>query len=148
MKIFEFITNIFKPAADLIDAVHTSEEEKLQLKAALLEVQSGVISSVIEAETKRTEAQAAIIMAETKSESWLTRNWRPMVMVSLAASTLAYWFGLTPTDPSTGLSVIPISIIDRMFDLTTIGVGGYIGGRSLEKMAKEVATILKQKDET
>ena len=146
MSILNFIGQIFEPAAKLIDDLHTSGEEKLTLKAKLLEIQTGVITQSIELEKTAIEAKASIIITEAKSDSWLTRSWRPIVMLSLAASVLAYWFGLTPTDSSTGLSTIPLEIVNRMFSLVQIGVGGYIASRGAEKVIPKVIASLKEKE--
>jgi len=146
MSILSFIGQIFEPAAKLIDDLHTSAEEKLALKAKLLEIQAGVLSESLELEKTALEAKASIIIQEAKSDSWLTRSWRPLVMLSLAGSVLAYWFGFTPTDPSTGLSTIPIEIINRMYSLVQIGVGGYIASRGAEKVIPKVVAALKAKE--
>lgn len=148
MSILSFISKIFGPAAKLVDDLHTSGEEKLVLKAKLLEIQTGVLSEAMGLEKSLMESKTSIILAEAKSDGWLTRSWRPIVMLSLAGSALAYWFGLTPTDPSTGLSVIPLEIINRMFSLVQLGVGGYIAGRSAEKIVPSVIKALKSKEQT
>ncbi len=146
MSMLNFIGQIFEPAAKLIDELHTSGEEKLTLKAKLLEIQTGVITQSIELEKTAIEAKASIIITEAKSDSWLTKSWRPIVMLSLAASVLAYWFGLTPTDSSTGLSTIPLEIVNRMFSLVQLGVGGYIASRGAEKIVPKIVGALKEKE--
>ena len=146
MSMLNFIGQIFEPAAKLIDELHTSGEEKLTLKAKLLEIQTGVITQSIELEKTAIEAKASIIITEAKSDSWLTKSWRPIVMLSLAASVLAYWFGLTPTDLSTGLSTIPLEIVNRMFSLVQLGVGGYIASRGAEKIVPKIIGALKEKE--
>lgn len=146
MNVLSLIGQIFKPAAELIDEMHTSSDEKLSAKNKLMVIQASVVSEAVEYETELMKSKRDIIVAEAKSESWLTRNWRPLVMLSLTASILAYWFGITPTDPLTGLSVIPNSIIERMYSLVQIGVGGYIAGRSVEKTATGVIAALKAKE--
>lgn len=148
MNIFKLIGQIFKPAADLIDNLHTSEEEKLQQKAILLDLQTRFLQEGLAFEQEQMKLKTDIIMSETKSESWLTANWRPMAMVSLLASVLAYWFGLTPTDPLTGLSMIPATFVNRMFSLVQIGLGGYIAGRSGEKITKGIVEAFKNREET
>jgi hypothetical protein len=50
MGIWEFLTGLFKPAADIIDELHTSEEEKLSVKAKLLEIQTAVVNQIIDYE--------------------------------------------------------------------------------------------------
>jgi hypothetical protein len=148
MNIFKLIGQIFKPAAELIDNLHTSEKEKLQQKAVLLDLQTKFLQEGLQFEQEQMKLKASIITAETKSESWLTRNWRPMAMVALLSSVLAYWFGLTPTDPTTGLSTIPVAFVDRMFSLVQIGLGGYIVGRSGEKITRGIVTAFKNREET
>jgi len=146
LSILSFIGQIFEPAAKLVDDLHTSGEEKLALKAKLLEIQTGVITKSIELEKASLEARSSIIMAETQSDSWLTKSWRPILMLSLAASVLAYWFGLTPTDPATGLSTIPLELANRMFSLVQIGVGGYVASRGAEKIVPKIVEAMKAKE--
>ena len=146
MSLLNIIGDLFGPAAKLIDDLHTSGEEKLTLKAKLLEIQAGVITESIELEKSAISAKTAIIIQEAKSDSWLTKSWRPIVMLSLAASVLAYWFGLTPTDSSTGLSMIPLEIVNRMYSLVQLGVGDYIASRGAEKVIPKVIASLKEKE--
>jgi len=146
MSLLNLIGDLFAPAAKLIDDLHTSGEEKLTLKAKLLEIQAGVITESVALEKTAIEAKTAIIIQEAKSDSWLTRSWRPIVMLSLAGSVLAYWFGLTPIDSSTGLSTIPLEIVNRMYSLVEIGVGGYIASRGAEKIIPKVVAALKEKE--
>ena len=146
MSLLNFIGQIFEPAAKLVDDLHTSVEEKLVLKAKLLEIQAGVLTESLALEKTSLEARASIIITEAKSDSWLTKSWRPVVMLSLAASVLAYWFGLTPTDSSTGLSTIPLEIVNRMFSLVQLGVGGYIASRGAEKIVPKIVGALKEKE--
>ena len=40
MGLFDFIANIFKPAADIVDELHTSDEEKGRLRNELAKIQS------------------------------------------------------------------------------------------------------------
>ena len=147
MNVLNLIGQVFKPAAELIDSLHTSEDEKLSAKNQLMVIQAGVVSQAVEYETEQLKAKRDIIVAEAKSDSWLTRNWRPLVMVSFTASIMAYWFGLTPTDPTTGLSIIPNAIVERMYSLVQIGVGGYIASRGIEKSAVAIVGALKAKDQ-
>lgn len=77
-------------------------------------------------------AQSSIITAEATGESWLQRNWRPLVMLWFAMLVGAYWFGWTPdnlSEPS----------IAALFDIVQFGLTGYIAGRSAEKVAKTVS---------
>ena len=148
MNILNLIGQIFKPATDLIDDIHTSEDEKLKAKNGLMVIQAGVVGQAIEMETALINAKRDIIVAEAKSASWLTRNWRPLTMLTLVGCAVGYWFGLTPVDESTGLSLLPEAIVLSMFNLVKIGVGGYITSRGVEKIAPAVAVAFKKKEAT
>ena len=142
MSLASFVTGIFKPAADLIDNLHTSAEEKLTLKAQMLEVQTSFLSKALDLESKLVAAKASIILAEINSGSWLTRNWRPMVMTAMAASVMAFWFGWTPESER-----LTEPVILTMFGLVKIGIGGYIVSRGAEKIVPGVIKALKKRED-
>ena len=141
MNVLGLIGQIFKPAMEMIDNVHTSTEEKLIQKAQLLELQTNFLVQALDYEQEQLKAKASIIIAEAKSESWLARSWRPIVMLSFVVLIGAFWFGLTP-------ETVSQDSIDAMFLLVQIGLGGYVVGRSAEKTASAVTKALKKKDET
>lgn len=140
MNLFQLIGSIFKPATELIDNLHTSTEEKLIQKGAMLTTQVKLLEYALEYEQEQLKAKAEIIVAEAKSESWITRNWRPITMLSFVASILGYWFGLTP-------DTLPPESVDNMFTLIQIGLGGYVVGRSAEKIVPGLIESFKKKDE-
>ena len=148
MNVLNLIGQIFGPAADLIDNLHTSDEEKLTAKNGLMSIQASVVGQAVEMETTLINAKRDIIVAEAKSDSWLTRNMRPLVVSMFSLAVMAYWFGLTPTDPITGLSTIPLSIVQDMYMVVKIGLGGYITSRGVEKIAPAVAGAFKRKEKT
>ena len=82
MSVFSFISNIFKPAVDLVDDLHTSEEEKLTLEKELKKVENAFSSKVLEYESKLLKSQSNIIQSESTGRSWLQRNWRPITMLT------------------------------------------------------------------
>ena len=141
MNVLNLIGQIFKPATELIDNLHTSEEEKLQQKAVLLQLQTDFLIQGLQYEEEQMKQKAAIISAEAKSESWITRSWRPITMLAFVAATMAYWFGLTPDD-------LPPEAVESMFFLVQIGVGGYVTGRSLEKVVPAAVSAFKEKEKT
>lgn len=140
MNLLSFVGEIFKPAAELVDNMHTSTEEKLQMKAVMLEQQIGMLEYALDYEQKQLETRASIIEAEAKSDSWITRSWRPITMLSFVGAILAYWFGLTP-------DTIPPEAINDMFTLVQLGLGGYVVGRSAEKVAPGIIKAMKKKEE-
>lgn len=85
-----------------------------------------------------SKTQADVIKAEINGENWLQRNWRPVVAISFAFIILFYgllmpimvgWFGWPPIRVG---DVLLLEIIR----LVTLCLGGYIGGRTLEKIVE------------
>jgi hypothetical protein len=125
MSIFRLISTIFAPAAKLIDDLHTSDEEKLTLANKLTTIQNEMHSKVIDYETKILESKTAIITAEANGQSWLQRSWRPITMLT--------FLGLVVFD-SFGWLANPLA--PEAWTLLQIGLGGYVAGRSLEKVVE------------
>lgn len=132
MGILDFISSIFKPAADLIDNLTTTDEERLTIEKQKLEIQkemqqieATVRTKMIDYESQLQEAQAKIIQAEATSASWLTSNWRPITMLTFVALIVLRWLGLLPH--------ITESVETQLFEIIKFGLGGYVVGRSLEK---------------
>lgn len=138
MNLLSLIGDIFTPAVQLIDELHTSDEEKLSAKARLFALHAAASAKAQEYESELLQAKTTIITAEANSQSWLARNWRPMTMVAFVVAVMSYWFGLTPSD-------LPQDSVDEMFQLVKIGLGGYVVGRSGEKIATQVAEVYKAK---
>ena len=129
--ITQLISGIFKPAADLVDSLHTSEEERLDAKSRLLSVQAAVMDSAIDYESKALEAKAQIVNSEANSEHWITATWRPVVMLIFTGLVVARFLGFQ----AEGMSQTEY---DQLWTLIQIGIGGYIGTRSIEKIVKQV----------
>lgn len=79
---------------------------------------------------KELEAAAKIIVAEAQGESWLQRNWRPLLMVMFGA-IVANNYILVPIFNTPAADIPP-----DMWDLLKLGVGGYVVGRTVEKGLK------------
>lgn len=127
MNFVDLIAGIFKPAAELIDALHTSEEEKLKQQRRLLEIQAMVLDSSLEYEKEMMTSRAEIINSEAKSEHWITATWRPITMLTFLALAVG-----------DSLGWLPNPLRDEAWTLLQLGLGGYVVGRSAEKVIKEV----------
>lgn len=79
-------------------------------------------------ENEISKSQSSVITSETQG-SWLQRHWRPVTMLIFLLLTILNQFNLL---------AIPLS--EEVWGLFKIGIGGYIGGRTLEK----AITILKK----
>jgi hypothetical protein len=127
VKFLDLIAGIFKPAAELIDELHTSEEEKLKQQRRLLEIQAMVLDSSLQYEKEMMTSRAEIISSEAKSEHWITATWRPITMLTFLALAVG-----------DSLGWLPNPLRDEAWMLLQIGLGGYVVGRSAEKVIKEV----------
>ena len=89
------------------------------------------------------QAAASVILAESKSEHWITATWRPILMLTITA-IVGWNFLIAPLiELAVLLSTndqVPLSIPlpEQLLNLLMIGVGGYVVGRSGEKIAKNL----------
>ena len=84
------------------------------------------------------QAAADVVKTEAASSHWLAANWRPITMLIFVGLIVARWLGYTApgmTEPEY-LSV---------YDLIKIGLGGYVVGRSAEKIVPAVVEAMRKK---
>lgn len=86
--------------------------------------------------TEEMKAASKIILAEAQSGSWLTSSWRPALMWICIIVIFNNFILMPFINIIFGTSLI-LEIPDPMWNLLTIGVGGYIAGRSGEKIAQK-----------
>lgn len=86
----------------------------------------------VQLEQTRLEVRGQAVQAEASGESWLQRNWRPLMMIWFGGLIGGYWFGYTPENLSE-------DAILSLFGLIKLGLGGYVLGRSAEKITKEIS---------
>ena len=82
-------------------------------------------------------AQAGVVQTEAASPHWLGANWRPLLMLTFGALIVARWFGWAAPNLSEAEYL-------KLWDIVELGLGGYVIGRSVEKVAPEVAKALKR----
>ena len=109
----------------VIDNLHTSEEEKLE---AAQKVKELVSNYEVEMEKTITERWKV----DMNSDSWLSKNIRPMVLIFLVVATVLMIF--------IDAGVVQFEVKDTWVDLLQLVlitvIGAYFGGRSLEKVKK------------
>lgn len=133
MGLLSVISGLLKPVSELVDAVHTSKEEILEKKAKFLSIQGEILAKAAEYEGKLLESQSNIIMAETKGDGWLQKSWRPVVMLVFTAMVVSDGYGWL-TNP----------LSPKAWGLLQLGLGGYVIGRSAEKIVPKVLSVLKK----
>lgn len=124
-----FLTALIQPLFSIIDKVVTNKAEAEKIKLAL---QKDILTN----QASQFKAAANIIIAEASGESWLQRNWRPLLMLWFAGLIGAHWLGYTAPN-------ISEDVLNHLLDIVKIGIGGYVIGRSTEKIVKEAGQAIK-----
>ena len=83
-------------------------------------------------------AAASIIQAEAASSHWLAANWRPITMLVFLGLIVARWFGWAAPNLAEAEYI-------KLWSIVEFGLGGYVVGRSVEKIAPGIADALKRK---
>ena len=82
-------------------------------------------------------AQSDIVKTEAASSHWLAANWRPITMLTFVGLIVARWFGWA----APGLQEAEYL---KLWDIVNVGLGGYVVGRSVEKIAPALVGALKK----
>jgi hypothetical protein len=137
-KILQFFgTNVIGEIGKIIDNLFTSDEERTDAKNKIIQV-------LREKELELQKMQTDIIIAEAKG-NWLQRSWRPILMLSFGFIVIYTKF-ISQLAPQL---ITPV-LEPEFWSLLKLGIGGYVIGRSGEKIAAIVAnkiTIRKNKKE-
>lgn len=84
------------------------------------------------------QAAADVVKTEAQSEHWLTATWRPIVMLTLTGMIVARWMGYSAPGVSEAEAL-------KLWGIVEIGLGGYVIGRSAEKIAPMVAEAMRRR---
>ena len=117
--------DLVKGVGGVIDNLHTSAEEKLDAERKIKDMIMGYEAEMQKQVTERWKL-------DMNSDSWLSKNIRPLVLVFLVVATVLLIF--------IDAGVISFQVQDKWTDLLQLVlitvIGAYFGGRSLEKVKK------------
>ena len=116
---------LVKGVGGVIDNLHTSKEEKLEAERKIKEI---VANHEVEMEKNITSRWEA----DLKSDSWLSKNVRPLVLIFLIVCTMLLIF----IDAGALNFEVKSSWVDLLQLVLITVIGAYFGGRSLEKVKK------------
>ena len=116
---------LVKGVGGVIDNLHTSAEEKLEAERKIKELVANYQVEMEKNITSRWEA-------DLKSDSWLSKNVRPMVLIFLIVCTMLLIF----IDAGAIKFNVKDSYIDLLQMVLITVIGAYFGGRSFEKVKK------------
>ena len=116
---------LIKNVGGVIDNLHTSKEEKLEAEKKIKDMIMGYEAQMQKEVSNRWKV-------DMNSDSWLSKNIRPMVLIFLVVSTVLMIF--------IDAGMIAFEVKDTWVDLLQLVlitvIGAYFGGRSLEKVKK------------
>ena len=116
---------LVKGVGGVIDNLHTSKEEKLEAERKIKELMANYQVEMEKNITSRWEA-------DLKSDSWLSKNVRPLVLIFLIVCTMLLIF----IDAGALNFEVKSSWVDLLQLVLITVIGAYFGGRSLEKVKK------------
>ena len=116
---------LVKGVGGVIDNLHTSNEEKLEAERKIKEL---IANYEVEMEKNITSRW----QADLKSDSWLSKNVRPLVLIFLIVCTMLLIF----IDAGALNFEVKSSWVDLLQLVLITVIGAYFGGRSLEKVKK------------
>ena len=117
--------DLIEGVGGVIDNLHTSKEEKLEAAQKIKEL-------VANYEVQMEKEISTRWDADMKSDSWLSKNVRPLVLIFLVISTVLLIF----IDAGVINFVVEAKWTDLLQLVLITVIGAYFGGRSLEKVKK------------
>ena len=124
------LTAALNLGGQLIDRLWPDPEKRDQAKLALMEMaQKGELAELT--------GRAEIVKTEAASEHWLAANWRPLLMLTFGGLIVARWFGWAAPNLSEAEYL-------KLWSIVELGIGGYVIGRSTEKVLPTIAQVLKK----
>ena len=118
--------DLVKGVGGVIDNLHTSKEEKLAAEQKIKEL-------VSDYETKMEANITDRWKSDMNSDSWLSKNVRPLVLIFLVISTVLMIF----IDAGTIAFTVEQKWTDLLQLVLITVIGAYFGGRSFEKSKKK-----------
>ena len=132
--------DLFKPKGNTISkSIDSIGDLAKDMRTAITgdippEKRADLLGKVLDVTIEVAKAKSNVIVAEAQSESWITRTWRPIVMLDFTLLINLVFFGVIGDEIIQRLKNIP----PDLWRLLTIGIGGYITFRTAEKVVKNI----------
>jgi len=122
-----------KIAGSVADRIFPDPEHELKR----VELQQALQAAVLERTSEIEKAAAEVVKAEAQGQNWLQRAWRPITMLVFVALIVARWLGWSAPNLTEAEAL-------KLWDIVEIGLGGYVIGRTAEKVLPELVNSLKR----
>jgi hypothetical protein len=130
LKAIPIIGDLLKKGSDIID-------QRVQDKDLAAQLKQDLEKSYLSADLSSMQEQASVIKVEAQGESFLQRNWRPIIML-MFGYVIFNNFILAPYVQCFYHAFPILPVPTDLWDLLKLGIGGYVVGRSAEKITKTV----------
>ena len=121
--------------SSIVSVVGSVLEKFIGSKEEVKRIEKEVTLALLERASDLQKYQAEIVKAEIQGQSWLQRNWRPLLMLCFIV-ILANNYIIVPYLSAFTDKVRILEFPPQFWNLLLVGVGGYIAGRTLEKIRK------------
>jgi hypothetical protein len=105
--------------------------------SARAQAEAEIAKQLLASSAELERAAGEIVLAEAKSEHFLAACWRPILMLTFGALIVARWLGYS----APGISEAEVL---KLWDIVQLGLGGYVIGRSAEKIAPQIVAAIKK----
>ena len=125
------VTAALNIGGQLIERLFPDPSQRDAAKLELLRLQqAGELTALTE--------RASIVRTEAASENWLASRWRPILMLTFGVLIVARWFGFAAPELSEAEYI-------KLWDIVELGLGGYVMGRTAEKIVPQIADAISKK---
>jgi hypothetical protein len=104
---------------------------------ARAQAEAEVAKQLLASSAELERAAGEIVLAEARSEHFLAACWRPILMLTFGGLIVARWLGYS----APGISEAEVL---KLWDIVQLGLGGYVIGRSAEKIAPQIVAAIKK----
>lgn len=125
------VTAALNIGGQLIERLFPDPSQRDAAKLELLRLQqAGELTELTE--------RSSIVPTEAASENWLASSWRPILMLTFGMLIVARWFGFAAPELSEAEYI-------KLWDIVELGLGGYVMGRTAEKIVPQIADAIAKK---
>jgi hypothetical protein len=134
-EVMESAGSLASKIGEAFDKNFTNQEEKLEARNKMIEIVTELMSQL-------DNLRQQVIMAEANG-NWLQRSWRPLIMLTFAGIIVCTWIlfpiiNIFVKSPELSTMITELREAERFWNVVELGLGGYVIGRSVEKIADSV----------
>jgi hypothetical protein len=135
------VGDVVESIGDAADDLFTSDQERKKAERLKKKIRVELEERLLDVKEQLIQQRGSVLEKEVQGESWYQRAWRPLTMVVFVGVIVGHWFGVAGThlDPA---------IQEWLYKVIQLGLGGYVFGRSAEKIAPHARDAIAGKKES